>query len=93
MKIRYEKGKTEYGPGVGILLDGNEVATAIYSYLVAHGVGVHGPQTITVNGDLCEEGRIHVDPSGFVITPDGEKMEGRGCKCCLDCQKGRWGNE
>lgn len=77
MKIKHGKGKTEYGPGVEIKLTGNEVAIAIDAYLVAHGVYVSGPRTITVNGDLCEKGRVYVDPSGFVVT-DGKRYTGRG---------------
>ena len=78
MNIEYGSGKTEYGPGVSINLDGNEVAIAIDAWLVASGVNVQGPRTITVNGELCERGNIYVDPSGFVITPRGRKMSGRG---------------
>ena len=78
MNLEYGNGKTEYGPGVSINLDGNEVATAIDAWLVANGVNVSGPRTITVNGELCERGNIYVDPSGFVITPRGRKMSGRG---------------
>ncbi len=78
MTITYGKGTTQYGPGVSIQLDGNEIATAIDAYLVAHGVHVSGPRTIRVNGELCETGSVYVDPSGFVITPEGEKLSGRG---------------
>jgi hypothetical protein len=77
MEIKYGEGKTKYGPGVSIELTGNEVATAIDAWLVAHGVHVSGPRTITVNGELCQTGHIYVDPSGFVIA-DGEKFDGRG---------------
>lgn len=66
-----------YGPGVSVELTGDEVATAIDAYLVARGICVRGPRTITVNGGLCETGRIYVDPSGFVVA-DGEKFDGRG---------------
>lgn len=62
-------------PGVVVDLDGDEVATAIDAYLVAHGVHVSGPRTITVNGELCRVGRVYVDPSGFVIA-DGKKIGG-----------------
>lgn len=79
MKVDFGKGKTQYGPGVEIELSGNEVATAIDAYLVAHGVHVSGARTITVNGELCESGRVYVDPSGFVIH-DGERLTGRGKK-------------
>jgi hypothetical protein len=77
MKIKYGAGKTKYGPGVSITLDGNEVATAIDAYLVAHDINVCGPRTITVNGELCQDGHVYVDPSGFVITK-GKKVSGRG---------------
>lgn len=79
MEIEYGNGQTEYGPGVVIRLDGNEVATAIDAYLVAHGVVVDGPRTVRVNGELCTGGgQIYVDPGGFVITPEGKKVHGRG---------------
>jgi len=77
MNVKYGKGKTEYGPGVSIELTGAEVATAISAFLVAHGVHVSGPRTITVNGELCETGHVYVDPYGFVIA-DGEKWDGSG---------------
>ena len=77
MNVIYGKGKTVYGPGVSINLSGGEVAIAINAYLVAHQIFVHGPRTITVNGELCNKGHIYVDPSGFVIA-DGEKYDGRG---------------
>jgi len=79
MIIELGEGKTEYGPGVNIELEGYEVAVAIDAYLVAHRVYVSGPRTITVNGELCECGRIYVDPSGFVIAK-GKKFSGRGGK-------------
>ncbi|TLX16108.1 hypothetical protein [Rhizobium sp. MHM7A] len=77
MLIRYGDGRTKYGPGVSIELAGEEVATAIAAWLVAQGVHVSGPRTISVNGELCREGRIYVDPSGFVIA-GGEKLDGCG---------------
>ena len=77
MKIEHGKGPTEFGPGVDIELDGDEVAIAINAYLVAHRVYVNGPRTIRVNGELIEEGNVYVDPSGFVIS-EGEKISGRG---------------
>lgn len=75
MKIKYGNGK-KYGTGVAIDLTGDEVATAIDAYLVAHNVHVSGPRTITVNEELCDSGHIYVDPSGFVIF-EGEKFDGR----------------
>jgi hypothetical protein len=78
VKIEHGKGTTEYGPGVDILLTGEEVATAILAYLTAHSVYISGPRTLTVNGELCQAGRIYVDPSGFVIDEDGNKVSGKG---------------
>lgn len=77
MKVRFGNGKTEYGPGVEIILTGSEVATAIDAYLVAHGIYVSGPRTITVNDKLCDSGMVYVDPSGAVVT-DGIRYTGRG---------------
>lgn len=80
MRIGYGSVPTEYGPGVNIKLTGDEVARAIDAWLVARGVHVDGPRTVTVNGKLCKAGRIYVDPGGFVITPRGRKVSGRGSK-------------
>lgn len=77
MRVKYGKGLIKYGTGVDIKLTGSEVATAIDAYLVAHGIEVSGPRTITVNGNLCEKGRVYVDPEGFVIH-DGKEFSGRG---------------
>lgn len=77
MEVKFGKGTTEFGPGVSIELTGDEVATAIEAWLVAHGVHIGGPRTIRVNGELCEEGEIYVDPSGLVIS-GGERFSGRG---------------
>jgi len=77
MEVKHGAGKTEYGPGVSIQLTGSEVATAIDAYLVAHNIYVNGPRTISVNGELCNSGKVYVDPSGFVIH-DGKKIDGRG---------------
>ena len=79
MRVRYGKGGLEYGPGVMIELNGEEIATAIDAYLTAHCVHVSGPRTINVNGELIENGGVYVDPSGFVIS-EGEKYSGRGEK-------------
>lgn len=78
MKIDYGSGTTEYGPGVLIQLERDEIATAIDAYLVSHKVHVSGPRTITVNGKLINEGEVYVDPSGFVITSDGVRLRGKG---------------
>jgi hypothetical protein len=76
-EIRYGYGPTEYGPGVSINLTGDEIAIAIDAWLVAHGIHIRGPRTITVNGGICEYGQVYVDPSGFVVS-GGEKWSGRG---------------
>lgn len=77
MRVKRGGGTTEYGPGVLIELTGDEVAIAIDAYLAAHRVHVDGPRTITVNGELCQEGQIYVDPSGQVISK-GKRFSGRG---------------
>lgn len=43
-----------------------------------HRVHISGPRTTKVNGSLCKTGRIYVDPSGFVINQEGERLSGRG---------------
>ena len=55
-----------YGSGTKINLTGDEVAMAIDAFLVARGITVIGPRTITVNDNLCEHGVVYVDPSGRV---------------------------
>lgn len=77
MEVNHGAAETSYGPGVSIELTGDEVATAIDAWLVAHGVHVSGPRTVTVNGALCDVGNIYVDPSGFVVA-DGVRFSGRG---------------
>lgn len=77
MEVRYGEGVTEFGPGVSIEMTGDEIATAIDAYLVAHGIHVSGARTVTVNGELCDDGRVYVDPSGAVIA-GGERFSGRG---------------
>ncbi len=77
MEVKFGSGTTEFGPGVSIELTGDEVATAIDAWLVAHAVHVSGPRTVTVNGELCGDGEIYIDPSGFVIA-DGKRISGRG---------------
>lgn len=77
MEVKQGSGTTAYGPGVSIELTGNEVATAIDAWLVAHGIHVNGPRTVTVNGELCGSGHVYVDPSGYVVS-NGVKLSGRG---------------
>ena len=76
MKIKYGKGTTEYGKGVDIKLTGEEVAIAILAYLTAHKIYISGARTIRVNGELCKNGEIYIDPSGFVIDDEGKKWDG-----------------
>jgi hypothetical protein len=76
MKIKKGKGWTKYSRGVEIKLTGDEVATAIDAYLVAHGITVSGPRTVSVNGKLCDKGEVHVDPSGFCIDKNGKRWRG-----------------
>jgi hypothetical protein len=83
MKIGYGRGGKEYGPGVSIKMTGSEVATAILAWLVAHGVHIDGARTVMVNHQLCEDGYVYVDPSGFVIFK-GEKISGRGPEPTLE---------
>lgn len=77
MNIRHGDGRTEYGPGVLIELTGDEVATAVDSWLASHRINVSGPRTVTVNGRLCESGKVYVDPSGKVVA-GGKEFDGRG---------------
>ena len=55
------------GDGVDILLTGDEVATAIMTYLTAHNVHISGARTVMINGEMINRGRVYVDPSAFVI--------------------------
>lgn len=78
MNVKLGKGKTIYGTGVDVELSGDEVAQAIMTYLMAHGVTVSGARTVFVNGNLCKNGKVYVDPSGFVMGIDGKRYEGCG---------------
>ena len=78
MKIKYGEGRTEFGPGVSVHLTGDEVATAVMAYLVAHGVHVSGARTVFVNNELCTAGEVFVDPMGFIVAPEGTRYSGRG---------------
>lgn len=66
MEIKHGNLVLKEGRGVEISLSGDELATAIDAYLVAHGICVRGPRTVRVNGEMCESARVFVDPSGFV---------------------------
>ena len=77
MNIEYGNGQTSYGPGVSITLSGDEVAQAIYAYLVANDINISGPRTVSMKGKLMSKTKIYVDPSGFVIY-EGKRYNGRG---------------
>jgi len=78
MEIKHGKGKTKYGTGIEIKLNADEIAKAIYTYLIAHDIHVSGAATITSeNGKLLTEHSIYVDPSGQVVAK-GKLFSGRG---------------
>lgn len=77
MNIKFGNGQTEFGPGVEINLTGDEIAQAVSDYVKSKGVDVNGPRTIKVNGDLCKEGSVYVDPSGYVVYYEN-RWSGRG---------------
>jgi hypothetical protein len=77
MNIKFGNGQTEFGPGVQINLTGDEIAQAVSDYVRSKGVDVNGPRTIRVNGELCKQGEIYVDPSGYVVYND-QRWYGRG---------------
>ena len=79
MEIKYGKGKTEYGPGVEIILSDEEVATAIEAFLVSHDVNIEGPRTIRINGDKIQSGYVYIDPAGSIVYR-GVRYSGRGVK-------------
>lgn len=74
MTVQFGKGKTAFGPGIDIILSGDEVAIAIDNYLKLYKIDINGPRTIRINGELCEKGEIYIDPSGEVT------LQGRGTK-------------
>lgn len=77
VKVKFGGGTTPFGPGVSVQLTGDDVACAIDTWLVAQGVHVSGPRTVTVNGEMCRSGHVYVDPSGFVVA-EGRKLSGNG---------------
>jgi len=78
MEIKYGTGIATEGPGIDIKLTGDEVAIAIRAWLVARGVVTVGPITIRVNGELCREGNVYVDPAGYVNVNDQHTVFGHG---------------
>lgn len=87
MQVKHGEGRSEFGPGVSIELTGDEVADAIFTWLKSQGVTVRGPRTVTVNGQLCAEGRVYVDPCGTVMD-NGEHWSGRGPQAATVAQDG-----
>ena len=83
MIIQPGKGTTKYGPGVSIVLTGDEVASAIDAWLAWRSVHIRGPRTITVNGELCKPAEVYVDPAGYVMYRD-EKISGRHAKAEIE---------
>ena len=78
-EIDYGTGNSKYGPGVDIRLDGDQLAQAVMLYLFSQEIYVEGARTIYVNGELCKNARVYVDPSGSVMAA-GERWSGRGPK-------------
>ena len=81
-KPHYHKKLTEIyyvleGQGL-IELDGEDIALAIESWLLARNVRIRGPRTIRVNGELCGSGLVYVDPSGSVSLGNRQELSGRG---------------
>jgi len=75
MEIVKGRGVSVCGAGVSIKLTGDELASAIRDYLVAHNVHINGASTVIVNSYKCINAEVYVDPSGFVIGHDGNKHE------------------
>jgi len=67
MTVQEGDGKTEFGKGVNINLTGDDIALAIYSWLVGQGVFIVGGRTIRINEELCSNSQVYVDPSGYVV--------------------------
>ena len=57
-----------------VLLNPDELATAVRAYLVAHGVSVTGPNTVRIEtpDDDTTEAAVIVDPSGRLIDDQGK---------------------
>lgn len=50
MEIKYGEGTSEYGPGVDIVLSGDELAKAIFDYIKSQGAIIEGSMTARANG-------------------------------------------
>lgn len=73
--MEIEPGKSKYGTGTWIRLDGNEVAVAIDEWLERKGVLVKGPRTIRLEepefGACTGGAAVYVDSSGTVTQEEG----------------------
>lgn len=78
MQIKRGAGTTSFGPGVVVELNSDEVALALYAWLVGRGVFLQGPRTVRLHADDPGGATVYVDPSGAVF--DG-----------LTCYPGRTG--
>lgn len=76
MKVSISDKTGIYGPGVDVTIDGDELALAIETWLMAHDVRVYGARTIIIDEDF-NGARVYVDPSAYVIH-DGKRYSGRG---------------
>jgi len=73
MEVKFGEGKTEYGTGISITLNSNDVANAIIKYVESKGYKINGARTVKVRAhNNSGEAEIYVDPSGSVT------MDGRG---------------
>lgn len=79
MIIEHGKSKTKYGPGVDIRLSSEDIAKAILEYVERKGVTITGPRTVLIDGKLCTNGKVYVDPLGNVET-EYVILTGRGRK-------------
>ncbi len=64
MNVNYKRRGSRLS--LTVTLTGTEVAQAILDYCAAHGLNITGPRTVRVNGELCTQGNITVDPLGKV---------------------------
>lgn len=72
VEVKYGNGKTEYGPGVLITFDANDICRFIISALEErYGITIGGPRTIKIGGELIQgDGSIYVDSSGSAVCGD-----------------------
>ena len=61
MEVKFGEGKTEYGTGISITLDSNEVANAITKYIESKGYTINGARTVKVRAQNNQgEAEIYV---------------------------------